>query len=177
VAHRALVAYERPDGRYDVHTARWGGFEWLVSRITAADPYADGAVDATPRVVARPFGSVRTMLDFAHHETLYRVDTGYAVEAYLPLWLDMSHYLGAPPEVDTDPEGLLVAVDSATEAARIRRWLRAAKGTLAEAVAADCLDAAAAHDVLVRATRRRVGERALDAPECGSASSDSGTDE
>jgi len=163
VAHRALVAYERPDGRYDVHTARWGGFEWLVPRITPDDPYADGAVDSVPCVVARPFGSVRTMVDFARHEALYRVNTDYAVDAYLPLWLDMDHYLAVSPDTDTDPHGLLVAVDSATEAARIRRWLRAAKGTLAEAVAADCLDAAAAHAVLVRATRRRVGERALDA--------------
>ena len=173
MAHRALVAYERPDGRYDVHTARWGGHEWLVPRITPTDPYADGAVDPEPRVVGRPLASVRTMLDFARHEALYVVDRAYAVESYVPLWLDLDHYLGpaaddsvgdgSDTETD-DPEGLLVAVDSATEAARLRRWLRAAKATLAEAVAADCLTPEAARSVLERAAARQAGERArLDA--------------
>lgn len=168
MAHRALVAYERPDGRYDVHTARWGGYEWLAPRITPTDPYADGAVDPEPRVVARPFESVRTMLDFARHEALYLIDRAYTVESYVPLWLDMDHYLGPAAGdsrgdddgPDGDPEGLLVAVDSATEAARLRRWLRAAKATLAEAVAADCLTPEAAGEVLERAARRQAGERA-----------------
>lgn len=169
MAHRALVAYERPDGRYDVHTARWGGHEWLAARITPTDPYADGAVDPEPRVLARPLESVRTMLDFARHEALYVVDRAYAVESYLPLWLGMDHYLGPAADSDgdgddseapDDPEGLLVAVDSATEAARLRRWLRAAKATLAEAVAADCLTPQAARSVLERAAARQAGERA-----------------
>lgn len=159
MAHRALLAYERPDGRYDVHTARWGGFEWLVPQITPTDPYADGAVDPDPRVVGRSFDSVRTMVDFARHEALYRVDTGYAVDAHLPLWLDLDHYLATAGSTDEAPEGLLVAVESATEAARLRRWLRAAKATLAEAVEGGYLSADEAATVLVRATERRIGER------------------
>lgn len=162
MAHRALLAYERPDGRYDVHAARWGGFEWLVPAITPTDPYAEGAVDPEPRVVARPFESVRTMVDFARHEALYRVDTDYAVDAFLPLWLGLDHYLASETDDSedvADPEGLLVAVESATEAARLRRWLRAAKAALAEAVDGEYLDATEARSVLVRATNRRIGER------------------
>jgi hypothetical protein len=102
------------------------------------------------------------MVDFARHEALYRVDTDYAVEAFLPLWLDLDHYLSTTDSGDrSDAEGLLVAVESPTEAARLRRWLRAAKATLAEAVEEEYLTPAEARTVLDRATRRRVGERNL----------------
>ncbi|WP_458186132.1 DUF6735 family protein [Haladaptatus sp. NG-WS-4] len=39
MAHRALVAYERPDGRYDRHYAHWGATSLaLRHRITPETP-------------------------------------------------------------------------------------------------------------------------------------------
>lgn len=162
MAHRALVAYERPDGRYDVHTSRWGGLECRLARtITPADPFADGAVDPEPRGLAREFDAVCTMVDLARHEALYRVGRAYAVETFLPLWFGLDHYLDDPLAGEGDPEGLLVGVESADEAAELRRWLRAAKAVLAEAVDAGYLAPDDAQAVLERATRRRAGERTV----------------
>lgn len=165
MAHRALVAYERADGRFDVHVSRWGGQDCrLAASITPTEPFAGGGVDPEPRVVARPWESVRTMVDLSVHEMLYRVGTDYTVRTYLPLWFGLAHYLGESPTADA-PEGLFVAVDSTGEAADLRRWLRAAKATLAEAVTGGYLTAEEAIDVLDRAARRRAGEREVIDPE------------
>lgn len=162
MAHRALVAYERAPGRYDVHTARWGGLHCrLATAITPDDPFADGAVDPEPRVRDRRFESVVTMVDLASHEALYRVDATFAVDSYLPLWFGLDHYLSGPVDIDAEPPGLLVAVDTPEEARSLREWLRAAKATVAEAVVAGALDRAAAQDILARAARRRAGDRGL----------------
>lgn len=160
MAHRALVAYERVPDRYDAHTARWGGLHCrLATAIAPDDPFADGAVDPEPRVRARPFESVVTMVDLARHEALYRVDASFAVDTYLPLWFGLDHYLPGPVDIDAEPPGLLVAVESPEDARSLREWLRAAKGTLAEAVDAGALDRVAAQTVLARAARRRASDR------------------
>ncbi len=39
VSDRALVAYERPDGRYVLHYAHWGASDGLVERLTPATPF------------------------------------------------------------------------------------------------------------------------------------------
>jgi hypothetical protein len=153
VAHRALVAYERPEGRYDIHTSRWGGLDCQLARtITPTDPYAGGTVDPVPRVVARPFEDVLTMVDPVRHEALYRVSVEYAVETYLPLWLGLEHYLGA--SLTDEPQGLLVTVDSPDDVEAFREWFRAAKDTVAEAVLGGYLDAVSARDVLADAIKQ-----------------------
>jgi hypothetical protein len=39
MSERALVAYERPDGRYNVHDADWGASDGLADRLTPATPF------------------------------------------------------------------------------------------------------------------------------------------
>jgi hypothetical protein len=156
VAHRALVAYERAEGRYDVHTSRWGGLDCRLSRaITPTDPYANGSVDPVPRVVSRSFEDVLTMVDLARHEAVYRVGVEYDITTYLPLWFGLDHYLGATQWSEAEREGLLVAVEDAEEAADFRAWLRAAKAALAEAVSTSALELSETREVLEKAVRRR----------------------
>lgn len=97
------------------------------------------------------------MVDPGRHEALYRVEEEYTVRTYCVLWLELGHYVGE--SVAADPPGLLVAVDSPGDAAALRRWLRAAKGVLADAVDAGHLDSAAAQRVLADAARRRTDGR------------------
>lgn len=59
VGERALVAYERPNGRYDVHYSHWGAHQWqLASAITPARPYGGSGVakgtHESPEDTARP---------------------------------------------------------------------------------------------------------------------------
>lgn len=158
MAHRALVAYERPDGRYDVHTSRLGGLDCRLARtITASDPYAGGDVDPTPNVVARPFERVLTMVDLVRHEAVYRVGVEYDVETYLPLWFGLDHYFDTC-STENDDRGLLVAVDGPDEAAELRQWFRAAKGVLATGIEADTLGVVEAHVILDRALREWASE-------------------
>mgnify|MGYP006277960163 CR=1 FL=1 len=161
MAHRALVAYERPGGRYDVHTSRWGGLDLsLAETISPADPYAGEAVDPAPRVVARPFADVLTMVDPARHEALYRVSSEYVVDTYLPLWFGLAHYLGESA-FGRGPDGLVVAVDSPADADAFREWFRAAKDTVAEAVVGGYLSRADARAVLADAVSQRGTGREL----------------
>ena len=154
MAHRALVAYERPDGRYDVHTSRLGGLDCRLARtISPADPYAGGDVDPTPNVIARPFEDVLTMVDLARHEAVYRVGVDYRVRTYLPLWFGLDHYIG--PDAPAD-RGLIVAVDGPDEAARLRTWLQTAKGVLADGISDGALGVTDAYRILTEAVRTRV---------------------
>ncbi|MFB6188296.1 MAG: DUF6735 family protein [Halapricum sp.] len=161
MAHRALVAYERPDGRYDVHTSRWGGLDCRLARtITGRDPYASGDVDPVPRVVARPFDEVLTMVDLARHEAVYRVSAEYEIETYLPLWFGLAYYVGGV-DLDDRPDGVLVAVENAADAADLREWFLAAKDTVAEAVTGGYLDLPTAQSVLADALSQRVEGRTV----------------
>ncbi|QSG08451.1 Uncharacterized protein HSR122_1049 [Halapricum desulfuricans] len=162
VSHRALVAYERPDGRFNVHTSRLGGLDCRLARsITPSDPYAGGDVDPTPNVVARPFEHVLTMVDLARHEAVYRVGVEYDIETYLPLWFGFDHYLRERSTAGDD-RGLIVAVDSPDEAAELRRWLRAAKGVLATGISDGALGVVEAQTILDRAVRERLDGEVLD---------------
>lgn len=158
MAHRALVAYERGPDSYDVHTARWGALDGRLWRaITPDSPYDDGSVDPEPRVRDRSFEAVLTMVDPAVHEAVYRVGADGSVAAFLVAWLGLAHYLGRPPAVEGRQPGLLVAVERPGAAADLRAWLRAAKATLAEAVAAGHLEEPDARETLAAALRERSG--------------------
>lgn len=164
VAHRALVAYERPDGRYDVHTSRCGGFDCrLAGAITSLDPYAGGAIDPVPRVVARPFADVLTMVDLARHEALYRVTREYTVQPYLSLWFGFGHYLG---QVDPEqrPEGCLLSVTGAEDATQLRQWFQTVKTALADAVLAGSLEETEAIAVLADIVDERAVDREVLSP-------------
>lgn len=175
MAHRALVAYERPDGDYDLHDSRWGGTDLsLARRITAETPFGGPGgvrarrgpspeagprpVERRPSAVALDFDGVLDAVEVRRHEALYVADEDYAVTAYLPLWFGLP---GVAPDVTA---GALVAVDpdgGPHGGPRIRRWFRATKGVVADAV--DC--GALTRDEAVAYLAGRVEERAGNARE------------
>lgn len=125
MGRRALVAYVRGDGRYDVHYAHWGAAEpTLACRL--ADPETD-PVAADPIAVGVPFETIlETHVDPPIHEALYVVEID-GVRAYRVLWL-------GPVGVEG---GLLVAVDprDPRDDVRVGAWFRGAR-----AVASACRD-------------------------------------
>lgn len=158
VGHRALVAYERPDGRYDRHYAHWGATDLtLRHEITAETPFAakreertpaswTPAIDPTPRERALSFEDAATF-DYRTYEAFYVVSLAWVVTAFLPLWFGTS--------TDDDPHaGVLLAVNSERDSERVRRWFRATRVVVRDMVRREALDGAAAHDYL----DARVGE-------------------
>ncbi|WP_049928507.1 DUF6735 family protein [Halopiger goleimassiliensis] len=130
MGHRALVAYRRPDDRYDLRYSHWGGEDpSLAGRIDAHTPLADGAVDASPLAESISFDGVLTRyLDPCTYELLYVVapDAAYAADVYRVCWLEWADRPGTDRGVvvETTPER-----DRALEA-----WTRATKTTLADVV-------------------------------------------
>jgi hypothetical protein len=116
VGHRALVAIETAQGKYDLHYAHDGAHEW---RLATADTTgrlrtdgdasrSDGAsVDPAPLQTGCSFeGIVTEHVDFQQYEALYRVPTSGVVEPFLVCWF------GLPGVGVTGPrEGALVGVD------------------------------------------------------------------
>jgi hypothetical protein len=100
VGHRALVAYARSDGRYDLHRSQWGGLDAaLADRITErtplgriSPPASDSGSDARPDHVAAAVGTLRALLS----------ELGVTASGG---WLDRSKT--DPP---VDPEPLTVGV-------------------------------------------------------------------
>lgn len=128
MGHRALVAYARGDGRYDIHYAHWGAADLsLADRLTtpAGDP-----VDPDPVATGVPFAAVvREHVVPPVHEALFVVDAD-AVRTYRVLWF-------GPLGVEG---GLLVAVDpGACDDDAVLAWFRGAR-----ALAAACRERAGA---------------------------------
>jgi hypothetical protein len=158
VGHRALVAYERPDGRYDRHYAHWGATDLTLRHgITAGTPFAakrearnpdrwTPKIDPTPRERALSFEDAATF-DYRTYEAFYVVSLAWVVTPFLSLWFGIS--------TDDDPHvGVLVAVDSERDAERARRWFRATRAVVRDMVRREALDEATAYDYL----GARVGE-------------------
>lgn len=183
MAHRALVAYERPDADdvrpsvYDVHRSRWGGTDLsLARRITAETPFGGERTGAarvrhgpSPGSGSRPcpverrpvatdldFDGVIDAVDFRQHEALFAVAASYDTTAYLPLWFGLS---GVAENIDA---GALVAADpdgGPYGGPRLRRWFRATKAVVADAVAAGAFSRDEAVTYLAERVREHVGER------------------
>ena len=160
MGHRALVAYERPDGRYDVHYAHWGAAGLALQReITPATPFADRDQDGwTPRVDpaqrarAVPFADLSDHLDVREFEALYVVTLAWVVAAYLPLWFG--------PTLDGDVSaGALVTVDSPADARRVRRWFRATRAVVRDVVARGALSEREAVEYLAARVDEWAGDR------------------
>lgn len=124
MGHRALVAYERADDRYDVHYSHWGAALDLVAGLTRETPFGgpvpregprdEPAVDPDPIATGVPFPAVvADHLDFVQHEALYVVRDGYDVAEYrvLPFLIPTADGLieGNP----TVGRGVLLEVTSA----------------------------------------------------------------
>jgi len=181
VAHRALVAYERPDGDYDLHRSRWGGTDCsLARRITEGTPFGgpgaartrrspgptpgsalppeadDRPVETRPAAVELDFAGVLDAVDLREHEALFVVASDYTVTAYLPLWFGLP---GVAPDVRA---GALVAADpegGPHGGPRLRRWFRATKGVVADLTERGALTRDEAVAYLADRVERRVGDR------------------
>jgi hypothetical protein len=158
MGHRALVAYGRPDGRYDLHYSHWGAERLrLAGEITPRTPFGargtDGstAVDPEPTAAGIPFEEIIDgRLDFLCHEALYTVSPAGEVTAYRTLWFGFG-------DDATVGNGALVEVPGGpVEDAYVRGWFQGVK-----TVAADLLDRGGAVDYLADAVSAFAGERDL----------------
>lgn len=144
MGHRALVAYRRPDRRYDLRYSHWGGDDPLGERITAETPLADGAVDA--EVLGSGIDRDRILteyLDPCVHEALYLVEPGgdYHVSAYRVCWLEWG-------DGRDGGRGAIVAVADDAADRRVRTWFRATKTALADVIEMGALSRRAAQAYL-----------------------------
>lgn len=148
VGHRALVAIERADGRYDCHYAHEGAHEWgLLAAITAAgdgrgppDPRAIPGVDSAPLVTDVSFETVTdTHLDFCTYEACYRLDNDGTVAPALVCWFGFpatgEYCPGAGALIGVDPD------DARADGRYVRGWFEGTKGALAAGLDAGWLSA------------------------------------
>ena len=118
MAHRALVAYERSDGTYDLHYSHWGGeYLELARTITSATPYgaypgpSRTSVDPDPIATTLAFDVIITgYVDFLTHEAVYTVSRSFEVTPYRTLWFDLEYDSDAAGPSPTIGYGALVAV-------------------------------------------------------------------
>lgn len=145
MGHRALVAYRRPDGTYDLRYSHWGGETVaFADRIGAETPLADGAIEATLLTTAIDRDRILTAhLDPRIYELLYVVapDEGYDVSAYRVPWLEWD-------DGRDGGRGAIVAVADEAADRRVRIWFRATKTTLADVVEMGVLSRRAARAYL-----------------------------
>ncbi|MCU4925595.1 hypothetical protein OB905_06285 [Halobacteria archaeon AArc-dxtr1] len=154
MGHRAIVAYRRPDGRYDLRYSHWGGDELsLLERIDVETPLAGGLVDPTvlePRVSVAEL--LERVLDPRTYETLYLVSTAFSVEAEWVCWLGWdADRTGREPDdgpLRSEARGAIVPVERSTEVVRLRTWLRATKAALTDLVAVGALSTETAQQYL-----------------------------
>ncbi|WP_137288595.1 DUF6735 family protein [Natronorubrum halophilum] len=145
MGHRALVAYRRPDQRYDLRYSHWGGEDVsFADRISAETPLADGAIDAN--LLAGPITRERILgehLDPCIHEVLYLVEPGadYRVSAYRVCWLEWG-------DGRDGGRGAIIAVDSTAADRTVRTWFRATKTALADIIEMGALSRRAAQAYL-----------------------------
>ena len=177
VGHRALVAVERTDGRYDCHYSHGGAHEWGVLDSLAAatgsktggsgghdeepsvDPRAVPGVDPAPLATGVSFETVvDTHLDFCTYEACYRVDRDGA-DPFHVAWF------GFPAaETYRSGAGALVGIDAADarrDGAHVRGWVAGTKGVLAAAVEEGRLTPAEARDRLRARLLAWAGDRTV----------------
>jgi len=154
VGHRALVAVERDDGRFDCYRSQWGGRvavdadpTTVVERTVAANP---------PLATAVPVTRVIALLDSRTDEALV-VRSGEETTPYLVRWLGV-------PTTGGDGPGptVLVPVEDPATADRLDCTLRTAKGILGDAVDAGLVSRRLAVGYLVTLVARHP-----DVPESG----------
>lgn len=182
---RALVAYERADGRYSLHYSHWGGADLrLRDELTPAEPFggrggaparkalaslqaggdagdlppidpADTLVNPAPLVTGLDRDGVAARVDFHAHEALYVVALPFDVRAYLPVRTDLSI---ESDRDDGDPTaGALVAVADAAEVERLREWADGARTVLADMLDRGVFDPPTARGYLAARVRERAG--------------------
>ncbi|WIV67581.1 DUF6735 family protein [Natrialbaceae archaeon AArc-T1-2] len=133
MGRRALVAYRRPDARYDVHYSHWGGERLsLVTALSADAPLADGAVDVDPLAVGVSLECVLAChLDPCTYEALYLVSPDVALTPYRVCWLEWGDGRDSDRKRDRD-RGAIVPVEPGGRDHEVRAWFRAIKTTLSD---------------------------------------------
>ncbi|WP_255167810.1 DUF6735 family protein [Natrononativus amylolyticus] len=138
MGHRALVAYRRPDGRYDLRYSHWGADRFALAwRLTASTPLASGAVE--PDLMAdgvSPGALLAEHLDPRTYEALYLVSGGFDVTTYLVASLELHT---AIDDARRRPRGVIVEVTPGTPERELRNWLRVTTDVLADVVDAGAL--------------------------------------
>jgi hypothetical protein len=126
VSDRALVAYERPGGGYDLHRARWT--EGLESRLTARTPFGGRGtpVDPVPDERDVPREELPERVEFGRHVALLVVGTDYGVTTFLALAFGL-------PDAAADG-GALVESRGLLDGAYLQGWIRGFRAALAGAI-------------------------------------------
>ncbi len=139
MAERALLAREHDDGRYDLHSSRWGGTDRAVAAVCAGTAPRDlPAVSWTRRDRGVEFLDLVKRIDYLSTAVLYRVLAGETT-VFCPLWFG----LPLPSARPSPAVGGLVAADSLPGFRRVRAEFRAFKGVLADALRDGAVPAAA----------------------------------
>ncbi len=156
MGHRALVAYERTDGRLSVHHSQWGALGWqLLTTCRSNSPFGgnndweercheaivagedpdppanpDTPVDPHPRTVVESLDALVSAFDFLEYEACYVVSRTVDVRGFQPLW-----FARAFPDADPVGSGALVSLrrdrDPVEDAARLTAWFRGVADTVA----------------------------------------------
>jgi hypothetical protein len=137
VSSRALVAYERPDGRYDTHEARG---ERLGSRITTQTPFGGRGrpVDPVPSARDLDRAALPSRVAFGRHESLVLVAPDYETRTFVALPFEV-------PDAASGG-GALVESHGPSDESWLRGWVGGFRAALAEATARG-LDAGEAGDL------------------------------
>lgn len=118
MGQRALVAYERTNGRYDLHYAHWGAHEWHLGATLAGprpddSPEPTGDTDSAAGVDPGPLATdcafddlLAAHVDWQTYDACYVVATGGAVQPYLAAWFGLPGHDTVRPR-----DGALVSVD------------------------------------------------------------------
>ena len=138
MSSRVLVAYERPDGRFDLHEARG---ERLGSRITTRTPFGGRGrpVDPVPTERGLDRAALPSRVAFGRHESLVLVASDHETRTFVALPFGVPDAAGGG--------GVLVERHGPGDESWLRGWVGGFRAALAEAVAPG-LDAGEASDLL-----------------------------
>lgn len=159
VGHRALIARERADGRYEIHRSQWAGADLSLAHELANGTWPPPGTETDPVATGVPWTDLlANRLDALLHEALYVVGADGAVRAYRTCWL--GHASDGPG--GDGPQGLLVGVRWADHCddVRVRAWFRGASAVTERAVRdGDVADPATAPTLVERCLREWAADR------------------
>lgn len=151
MGHRALVARERDDGRYDCYYSHWGGTDVSLAGRLDRKPWTHDLVDPSPVATDVSWDTILAdHFDALVYEAMYVLPADRDARAYRSCWLG--------PLAD---RGLLVAVatDDPGDDGYVRGWLDGARDALAACVERGLLDPATAHSTIETELPARMGDR------------------
>ena len=150
MGHRALVAYERADARFDVHYSHWGAAGLRLARsIDPETPFGDGiagaSVDAEPIAEGVDLETiVARHVDFLLHEALFVVERSFAVTAFRACWFGVYTAEGVVEGDAAAGRGALIEVsaDDPRDDGYVTGWYRGIREGAGELIDRGVLDEA-----------------------------------